>query len=80
MVARSIHCTTVEELQTSAREICLIEDEDEFQTMFNFYHDLGLIIRHRNTVILESKWLIDLFRQLITIPRYEKAVRRQKHS
>ena len=73
-MAQRIHYTSVEQLQTSAREDCLIDD-DEFQTVLNFYHDLGLIIKHRSTVVLEAKWLIDLFKELITIPRFDKAVR-----
>ena len=76
-VDQGIHYTTVEQLQTSAREDCLIDDDDEFQTMLNFYHDLGLIIKHRSTVVLEAKWLIDLFKELITIPRFDEAVRKK---
>ena len=76
-MAQRIHYKTVEELQISAREDCLIDDDDEFQTMLNFYHDLGLIIKHRSTVVLEAKWLIDLFKELITIPRFDKAVRKK---
>lgn len=77
-MAQRIHYKTVEQLQTSARDDCLIDDDDEFQTMLNFYHDLGLIIKHRNTVVLEAKWLIDLFKGLITIPRFDKAVRKKR--
>ena len=78
LVAQRIHYKTVEQLQTSARDDCFIDDDDEFQTMLNFYHDLGLIIKHRSTVVLEAKWLIDLFKELITIPRFDKAVRKKK--
>ena len=77
-MAQRIHYKTVEQLQTSARDDCFIDDDDEFQTMLNFYHDLGLIIKHRSTVVLEAKWLIDLFKELITIPRFDKAVREKK--
>ena len=78
LVAQRIHYTTVEQLQTSARKDCLIDDDDEFQTMLNFYHDLGLIIKHRSTVVvLEAKWLMDLFKKLITVPRFDKAVRKK---
>ena len=77
LVAQRIHYTTVEQLQIFAREDCLTDDDDEFQTMLNFYHDLGLIIKHRSTVVLEAKWLIDLFKELITIPHFDKAVRKK---
>ena len=43
--------------------------------MVNFYHDLGIINKHRSTVILSTQWLIDLFGQLITIPDFTKMVR-----
>ena len=76
-MAQRIHYRTVEQLQTSARKDCFIHDDDEFQTMLNFYHDLGLIIKHRSTVVLEAKWLIDLCKELITIPRFDEAVRKK---
>jgi len=57
--------------------VCFIEDEDQFHTMLNFYHDLGMIVKHRSTVILKAQWLIDLFKKLITIPPFNKAVRKR---
>ena len=74
LVARNIYHSNVVQLQTFAREICFIEDEDEFHTMLNFYHDLGFIVRHQSTVVLNAQWLIGLFRHLITIPRFEEVV------
>ena len=65
----------MKELQTCAEERCFIKDEEEFNIVVNFYHDLGIIIKHRSTVILSAKWLIDLFKQLITIPDFNKMVR-----
>ena len=62
-------------LRTHANKKCFIDDEEEFTTMVNFYHDLGIIIQHRSTVILSAKWLIDLFGRLITIPDSKKIVR-----
>ena len=44
--------------------------------MLNFYHDLGMIIKHGSTVVLQAQWLIDIFKQLITIPRYKNMVRK----
>ena len=43
--------------------------------MLNFYHDLGKIVKHGSTVVLRAEWLIDLFKQLITIPPFEYMVR-----
>lgn len=76
LVAANIYHMQLEQLQTHAKEVCFIEDEEEFNTMLNFYHNLGMIVRHRNTVVLKAQWLIDLFRQLITIPPFDKVVRR----
>ena len=75
LVAESFRHINVRRLQTIAEKSCFITDEDEFHTVLNFYHDLGLIVKHRDTVFLDARWLIDLFRQLITIPRFDKAVR-----
>ena len=75
MVAQNIFHTNVEQLQTYAREVCYIEDDEEFRTMLKFYHDLGLIVTHKSTVVLKAQWLIDLFRHLITIPRFDKVVK-----
>ncbi|KAJ7358686.1 hypothetical protein OS493_022123, partial [Desmophyllum pertusum] len=68
LVAKRIYHMNLEQLQRYAREECFIDDEDEFTTLVNFYHDVGLIIKHCSTVVLKAQWLIDLFRQLITIP------------
>lgn len=76
LVAKNIYHMQLEQLQTYAKEVCFIEDDEEFNTMVDFYHNLGMIVKHRNTVVLKAQWLIDLFRQLITIPPFDKVVRR----
>lgn len=76
LVAKNIYHMQLEQLQTYAKEVCFIEDEEEFNTMVDFYRNLGMIVKHRNTVVLKAQWLIDLFRQLITIPPFDKVVRR----
>ena len=75
MLSKEVHHLNIKELQSYAKEKCFIDDEEEFTTMVNFYHDLGIIIKHYSTVILSAKWLIDLFGQLITIPDFNKMVR-----
>ena len=75
LLAQNTHYVDVNELQIVAKEKCLIKDKNEFETMLQFYHDLGMIVKHRGTVVLNAQWLIDLFRQLITIPPFEEAVR-----
>ena len=75
MLTKEVHHLNIKELQSYVKEKCFIDDEEEFTTMVNFYHDLGIIIKHYSTVILSAKWLIDLFGQLITIPDFNKMVR-----
>jgi len=41
--------------------------------MLNFYHDLGVIVKHGRTVVLQAQWLIDLFKQLITVRPFHEA-------
>ena len=75
LLSKKVYHLNLKELQTYARNNCFINDEKEFTTMVNFYHDLGIIIKHCNTVILSAEWLIDVFRQLITIPLFDETVR-----
>ena len=78
LVAKNVYHMNVAQLQSYAKLVCFVDDDDQFHTMLTFYHDLGMIIKHRNTVILKVQWLIDLFKKLITIPPFDKAV--GKHS
>ena len=48
--------------------------------MVDFYHDLGIIIKHCSTVIVSAEWLIDLFKQLIIIPPFDETVRSEIRS
>ena len=80
MLSKKVDHLNLNELQTYARDNCFIKDEEEFTIMVDFYHDLGIIIKHCSTVILSAEWLIDLFKQLITIPPFDETVRSQVHS
>jgi hypothetical protein len=64
----------LEDLQTIIFEVCYIEEETEIAAMLNFYHDLGVIVKHGRTVVLHAQWLIELFRKLITIRPYDEQV------
>ena len=64
----------LDQLVSVIRQICQIEDEEEVTAMLNFYHDLGVIVKHRQTVVLEAQWLIDLFKQLITVRPFDESV------
>ena len=64
----------LDELLFVIQQVCHIKAEEEVTTMLNFYHDLGVIVKHGQTVALQAQWLIDLFKQLITVPPFDKAV------
>ena len=74
MIAKKVHYLNLEQLQSIIQKFCFIEDEDEVDTLLNFYHDLGAIVRHRNTVILRAQWLIEVFKELITIRSFDEMV------
>ena len=60
-----------------AFDVCRIDDEVEFQTLLNFLHDQRILIHFNGTqelermVILDPQWLIDVFKMVITVKRYE---------
>ena len=74
MTAQEVYYLNVEQLQGIIQRVCFIEGEDEAATMLDFYHDLGMIVRHRNTVVIRAQWLIEVFRQLITILPFSERV------
>ena len=74
LIAKQIFHTNLLQLQSCAKKHCFIDDADEFAGMITFYHGLGMIIKHRSTVVLKAQWLIDLLKQLITIPHFNKMV------
>ena len=76
LLAQQIYHSNLKQLQNYAKKHCFIEDADEFAGMISFYHGLGMIIKHRSTVVLKAQWLIDLLKQLITIPHFDKMVRK----
>ena len=76
LTAQQIYHRHIEQLQNYAKEHCFIEDADDFDGMISFYHGLGMFIRHRSTVVLKAQWLIDLLKQLITIPNFIEMVRK----
>ncbi|XP_078384312.1 uncharacterized protein LOC144666796 isoform X3 [Oculina patagonica] len=72
LIAKQIYHRSLQQLQHYAKKECFLKDADEFAAMISFYHDLGVIIKHRSTVVLKAQWLIDLLKQLITIPHFNK--------
>ena len=76
LITQQIYHRHIEQLQSYAEKHCFIEDADEFAGMISFYHGLGMIIKHRSTVVLKTQWLIDLLNQLINIPHFDEMVRK----
>ena len=74
LVAKQTHFMDLDQLVLVIRQVCRIDDEEEITAMLNFYHDLGVIVKHGRTVVLEAQWLIDLFKQLITVRPFDEAV------
>ena len=74
LVAKKTYHMDLDKLITVAKQKCHIDDEEELSTMLNFYHDLGVIVKHGCTVVLDAQWLIDLFKQLITVRPFDEVV------
>ncbi|KXJ13106.1 Caspase-8 [Exaiptasia diaphana] len=68
---------SLKELSEIAEQVCSI-DQTEIAAMLNFYHDLGKIIKYGGTVVLDAKWLINLFKSLITIEPDEVKAKHRK--
>ena len=71
---KKTHYLLLPDLEKIVQEVCYIEESDEIHAMLDYYHDLGVIIKHGDTVVLQSQWLIDLFRKLITVRPYDDQV------
>ena len=76
MIAKKIYCLNFKQLRSIIQKVCFIEDGEEVATMLDFYHDLGIIVKHSDTVVLRAQWLINVFKELITIPSLKKRVRK----
>lgn len=74
LVAKDTYYMNIDQLRPITKQVCHIDDEDELSTMLNFYHDLGVIVKHGRTVVLQAQWLIDLFKQLITVRPFDETV------
>ena len=74
LVQQKMFYLKVSQLYNIVRQKCYIEDEAEMVAMLDFYHDLGIIIWHGDTVVLQTQWLIHLFKMLITIRPFDEQV------
>ena len=70
-------CITIEVAKQIASEVCKIHDDEEFVTVLNFLHDQRILIHFDDTVelnklvVLDPQWLIDVFKTVITVKRYD---------
>lgn len=68
---------SLDEARRVSIEECEITDDQQFHTLLNFLHDQRILIHFDGTpeldrmVILDLPWLIDLFKRVITIKRYD---------
>lgn len=65
----------IEEAGQIAKKECGIDDDVQFRTLLNFLHDQRVFIHFsespelENMVILRPQWLIDVFKEVITVGR-----------
>ena len=68
---------TIEHAKQIASKVCQIHDVQEFVTVLNFLHDQRILIHFDETVelnklvVLDPQWLIDVFKTVITVKRYD---------
>ena len=67
----------LERAKQVASEVCNIAEDEQFLTLLNFLHDQRILIHFADTpelnrlVILDPQWLIDVFKEVITIRPYQ---------
>ena len=67
----------LERAKLVASEVCNIVDDEQFLTLLNFLHDQRILIHFADTpelnrlVVLDPQWLIDVFKEVITIRPYQ---------
>ena len=72
---------TIEHAKRIASEVCQIHDHQEFVTLLDFLHDQRILIHFSDTVelnklvVLDPQWLIDVFKAVITVKRYDQQER-----
>lgn len=73
LVADGYNLLQISQAKEIARDVCGIEEECEFYTLVNFLHDNRVLIYFDkpeeldNLIILNTQWLIDVFKQVIAV-------------
>ena len=69
---------TIDHAKRIASEVCQIHDHQEFVTLLDFLHDQRILIHFSDTVelnklvVFDPQWLIDVFKAVITVKRYDQ--------
>ena len=72
---------TIEHAKRIASEVCQVHDDQEFVTLLDFLHDQRILIHFSDTlelnklVVLDPQWLINVFKAVITVKRYDQQER-----
>ena len=72
---------SIEHAKRIASEVSQIHDNQEFVTLLDFLHDQRILIHFSDTVelnklvVLDPQWLIDVFKAVITVKRYDQQER-----
>ena len=68
----------IEHARQIASDECGIDDDEQFRTLLNFLHDQRILIHFSETtnldkmVILSPQWLIDIFKEVITVKHFKQ--------
>ena len=72
----------IERARQIASDQCGLDDDKQFRTLLNFLHDQRILIHFSETadlekmVILNPQWLIDIFKEVITVKRFKQTDKR----
>ena len=72
------------EITKLVASVCDVVEDEELRTLLNFLHDQRIIIHFDDTpelnklVILDTQWLIDVFKEVITIRPYNRKEKKFK--
>ncbi|KAL9963892.1 hypothetical protein ACROYT_G027447 [Oculina patagonica] len=77
-------CILLDRAKQIASEVCNVVDEKQFHALLNFLHDQRVLIHFDDTpelnrlVVLDPQWLIDVFKEVITVRPYHGKERKFK--
>ena len=72
----------IERARQIASDQCGLDDDEQFRTLLNFLHDQRILIHFSETadlekmVIFNPQWLIDIFKEVITVKRFKQTDKR----